>query len=158
MLDLFCVDFSQGCEMKGTFSDLEVLGMFVGCLCHDLDHRGTNNAFQEKYECYTQFVCECEWVCVCNQTPILVVYFNVRVNRVFLGKGLTCLLILWILYLHGVGCRIKLRVRACVCVYVFLQWQESPERQISGQHTYLLNFCCCKCVWNITFSHNITFK
>jgi hypothetical protein len=42
------VGFSQGCEMKGTFSDLEVLGMFVGCLCHDLDHRGTNNAFQEK--------------------------------------------------------------------------------------------------------------
>ncbi|KAJ9586234.1 hypothetical protein L9F63_020143, partial [Diploptera punctata] len=38
----------MGCEMKGTFSDLEVLGMFVGCLCHDLDHRGTNNAFQEK--------------------------------------------------------------------------------------------------------------
>jgi hypothetical protein len=34
--------------MKGTFSDLEVLGMFVGCLCHDLDHRGTNNSFQEK--------------------------------------------------------------------------------------------------------------
>lgn len=39
----------QGCEMKGTFSDLEVFGMFVGCLCHDLDHRGTNNAFQQKY-------------------------------------------------------------------------------------------------------------
>nr|XP_018899769.1 PREDICTED: dual 3',5'-cyclic-AMP and -GMP phosphodiesterase 11A-like [Bemisia tabaci] len=38
----------MGCEMKGTFSDLEVLGMFVGCLCHDLDHRGTNNSFQEK--------------------------------------------------------------------------------------------------------------
>ncbi|XP_065216930.1 dual 3',5'-cyclic-AMP and -GMP phosphodiesterase 11A-like isoform X2 [Planococcus citri] len=38
----------MGCEMKGTFSDLEVFGMFVGCLCHDLDHRGTNNAFQQK--------------------------------------------------------------------------------------------------------------
>ncbi|KAL0269123.1 UNVERIFIED_CONTAM: hypothetical protein PYX00_006958 [Menopon gallinae] len=38
----------MGCEMKGTFSDLEVLGMFVGCLCHDLDHRGTNNSFQQK--------------------------------------------------------------------------------------------------------------
>ncbi|XP_066902713.1 dual 3',5'-cyclic-AMP and -GMP phosphodiesterase 11A [Halyomorpha halys] len=38
----------MGCEMKGTFSDLEVLGMFVGCLCHDLDHRGTNNAYQQK--------------------------------------------------------------------------------------------------------------
>lgn len=38
----------MSCEMKETFSDLEVLAMFVGCLCHDLDHRGTNNAFQEK--------------------------------------------------------------------------------------------------------------
>mgnify|MGYP002715710600 CR=1 FL=1 len=43
-----CLVF-QGCEMKGTFSDLEVLGMFVGCLCHDLDHRGTNNSFQQKF-------------------------------------------------------------------------------------------------------------
>ncbi|KAF6200256.1 hypothetical protein GE061_006559 [Apolygus lucorum] len=38
----------MGCEMKGTFNDIEVLGMFVGCLCHDLDHRGTNNAYQQK--------------------------------------------------------------------------------------------------------------
>uniref|UniRef100_A0A8D8WKA7 Phosphodiesterase n=2 Tax=Cacopsylla melanoneura TaxID=428564 RepID=A0A8D8WKA7_9HEMI len=35
------------CEMTNTFSDLEVLGMVVGCLCHDLDHRGTNNEFQK---------------------------------------------------------------------------------------------------------------
>ncbi|XP_071789345.1 dual 3',5'-cyclic-AMP and -GMP phosphodiesterase 11A-like [Asterias amurensis] len=26
----------------------EQLALLVGCLCHDLDHRGTNNAFQEK--------------------------------------------------------------------------------------------------------------
>lgn len=29
-------------------SDLEILGLLVACLCHDLDHRGTNNAFQMK--------------------------------------------------------------------------------------------------------------
>ncbi|GCB73022.1 hypothetical protein scyTo_0002305 [Scyliorhinus torazame] len=29
-------------------SDIEILALMVGCLCHDLDHRGTNNAFQEK--------------------------------------------------------------------------------------------------------------
>ncbi|XP_048469991.1 dual 3',5'-cyclic-AMP and -GMP phosphodiesterase 11A [Rhincodon typus] len=29
-------------------SDSEILALMVGCLCHDLDHRGTNNAFQEK--------------------------------------------------------------------------------------------------------------
>ncbi|KAL7644923.1 UNVERIFIED_CONTAM: hypothetical protein RMT77_004740 [Armadillidium vulgare] len=36
------------CEMRCHLTDLETLAMFVGCLCHDLDHRGTNNAFQEK--------------------------------------------------------------------------------------------------------------
>ncbi|KAK6491195.1 dual 3',5'-cyclic-AMP and -GMP phosphodiesterase 11A [Huso huso] len=29
-------------------SDTEILALMVGCLCHDLDHRGTNNAFQAK--------------------------------------------------------------------------------------------------------------
>ncbi|XP_067915093.1 dual 3',5'-cyclic-AMP and -GMP phosphodiesterase 11A isoform X2 [Heterodontus francisci] len=29
-------------------SDIEILALMVGCLCHDLDHRGTNNAFQAK--------------------------------------------------------------------------------------------------------------
>ncbi|XP_069951729.1 dual 3',5'-cyclic-AMP and -GMP phosphodiesterase 11A [Cherax quadricarinatus] len=36
------------CDMMAMFEDLEYLAMFVGCLCHDLDHRGTNNSFQEK--------------------------------------------------------------------------------------------------------------
>lgn len=26
------------------------MGLLVACLCHDLDHRGTNNAFQTKTE------------------------------------------------------------------------------------------------------------
>ncbi|XP_073433535.1 dual 3',5'-cyclic-AMP and -GMP phosphodiesterase 11A [Dendrobates tinctorius] len=29
-------------------TDTEILAVLVGCLCHDLDHRGTNNAFQAK--------------------------------------------------------------------------------------------------------------
>uniref|UniRef100_A0A3B3BEV8 Phosphodiesterase n=1 Tax=Oryzias melastigma TaxID=30732 RepID=A0A3B3BEV8_ORYME len=29
-------------------TDLEILALIVGCVCHDLDHRGTNNAFQAK--------------------------------------------------------------------------------------------------------------
>ncbi|KAM3916134.1 dual 3',5'-cyclic-AMP and -GMP phosphodiesterase 11A [Leptodactylus fuscus] len=29
-------------------TDVEILAVLVGCLCHDLDHRGTNNAFQAK--------------------------------------------------------------------------------------------------------------
>ena len=28
---------------------LDVFGLLVACLCHDLDHRGTNNAFQLKF-------------------------------------------------------------------------------------------------------------
>ena len=30
-------------------SKLECLALLAGCLCHDVDHRGTNNAFQAKY-------------------------------------------------------------------------------------------------------------
>lgn len=26
--------------------DIEILALFVSCMCHDLDHRGTNNSFQ----------------------------------------------------------------------------------------------------------------
>uniref|UniRef100_A0A8D9B1L7 3',5'-cyclic-GMP phosphodiesterase n=1 Tax=Cacopsylla melanoneura TaxID=428564 RepID=A0A8D9B1L7_9HEMI len=35
-------------KMERFMSDLEILGLLVACLCHDLDHRGTNNAFQTK--------------------------------------------------------------------------------------------------------------
>ncbi|XP_025759789.1 dual 3',5'-cyclic-AMP and -GMP phosphodiesterase 11A isoform X2 [Oreochromis niloticus] len=31
-----------------TLTDVEILALIVGCVCHDLDHRGTNNAFQAK--------------------------------------------------------------------------------------------------------------
>lgn len=37
-------------KMDRFMTDLEVLGLLVACLCHDLDHRGTNNAFQTKTE------------------------------------------------------------------------------------------------------------
>uniref|UniRef100_A0A2S2PQH0 Dual 3',5'-cyclic-AMP and-GMP phosphodiesterase 11 n=2 Tax=Aphidini TaxID=33387 RepID=A0A2S2PQH0_SCHGA len=30
------------------FGDLECLALIIACLCHDLDHRGTNNSFQIK--------------------------------------------------------------------------------------------------------------
>lgn len=26
--------------------DIEIFALFVSCMCHDLDHRGTNNSFQ----------------------------------------------------------------------------------------------------------------
>lgn len=32
------------------FGEIECLALIIGCLCHDLDHRGTNNSFQIKYE------------------------------------------------------------------------------------------------------------
>ncbi|XP_047363753.1 cGMP-specific 3',5'-cyclic phosphodiesterase isoform X2 [Vespa velutina] len=37
-------------RMEQFMTDLEILGLLVACLCHDLDHRGTNNAFQTKTE------------------------------------------------------------------------------------------------------------
>jgi len=35
-------------DLKPIFHELDILGMLAACLCHDLDHRGTNNAFQVK--------------------------------------------------------------------------------------------------------------
>ncbi|KAK4876089.1 hypothetical protein RN001_012511 [Aquatica leii] len=37
-------------KMERFMCDLDILGLLVACLCHDLDHRGTNNAFQTKTE------------------------------------------------------------------------------------------------------------
>jgi len=41
--------------MRANLSDIERLGLLVGSLSHDLDHRGTNNQFQIKYVLYTFF-------------------------------------------------------------------------------------------------------
>ncbi|ELU06480.1 hypothetical protein CAPTEDRAFT_169631 [Capitella teleta] len=38
----------NACGIRRHLSDKELLALIVGCLCHDLDHRGTNNAFQQK--------------------------------------------------------------------------------------------------------------
>ncbi|XP_069140348.1 cGMP-specific 3',5'-cyclic phosphodiesterase-like isoform X2 [Argopecten irradians] len=43
---MFTMIYTGG--LKPMFRDIEVLTLLVGCLCHDLDHRGTNNAFQVK--------------------------------------------------------------------------------------------------------------
>lgn len=37
-------------KMGKLFSDMEIFAILVACLCHDLDHRGTNNSFQTKIE------------------------------------------------------------------------------------------------------------
>ena len=34
-------------NMNGSISDLHGMALIVACLCHDLDHRGTNNQFQQ---------------------------------------------------------------------------------------------------------------
>ena len=42
-----CVYVQTGL-VEALFSDTEKLALLVACFCHDLDHRGTNNAFQSK--------------------------------------------------------------------------------------------------------------
>ncbi|RUS91426.1 hypothetical protein EGW08_000856, partial [Elysia chlorotica] len=37
----------QQCQCRGYLTDNETLALTVACLCHDLDHRGTNNAYQQ---------------------------------------------------------------------------------------------------------------
>ena len=48
MIIIICI--VQTAEMGVKLSEIEKLALFVACLCHDLDHRGTNNAFQSKYD------------------------------------------------------------------------------------------------------------
>lgn len=38
----------QTAGFQEILTEVEILAVIVGCLCHDLDHRGTNNAFQAK--------------------------------------------------------------------------------------------------------------
>lgn len=42
----FCFLLYNHCDRLTNLSDLERLALFISCLCHDIDHRGTNNAFQ----------------------------------------------------------------------------------------------------------------
>ena len=39
----------QGTQWWKVLGEIEVLSLIMACLCHDLDHRGTNNSFQIKY-------------------------------------------------------------------------------------------------------------
>lgn len=45
---LVVVFLYQWCSYSSPLSsrDIEILALFVSCMCHDLDHRGTNNSFQ----------------------------------------------------------------------------------------------------------------
>ncbi|XP_063059934.1 cGMP-dependent 3',5'-cyclic phosphodiesterase-like isoform X2 [Engraulis encrasicolus] len=42
----FCYLLSKNLDLGQYLEDIEMLALFVSCLCHDLDHRGTNNSFQ----------------------------------------------------------------------------------------------------------------
>ncbi|XP_035224844.1 cGMP-dependent 3',5'-cyclic phosphodiesterase-like isoform X2 [Stegodyphus dumicola] len=43
----FCYLLHKNVGLMGNYlSELESLALFIACLCHDLDHRGTNNNFQ----------------------------------------------------------------------------------------------------------------
>nr|XP_006817445.1 PREDICTED: probable 3',5'-cyclic phosphodiesterase pde-5-like [Saccoglossus kowalevskii] len=56
------------------FDDLECLALFVACLCHDLDHRGKNNAFM-----------------VNNSTPLAAVYSTSTMEHHHFNQTVTIL-------------------------------------------------------------------
>ncbi|XP_076812429.1 cGMP-dependent 3',5'-cyclic phosphodiesterase-like isoform X7 [Clavelina lepadiformis] len=37
---------AKNLELNDKLSDLEIIALLTACICHDVDHRGTNNAFQ----------------------------------------------------------------------------------------------------------------
>ena len=54
----FCYTLYKNCNGLCLLSELELLALFVSCLCHDIDHRGTNNAFQVSSVSFWKFL---EW-------------------------------------------------------------------------------------------------
>lgn len=42
----FCYLLIRTNFVQKALNELERLSLFVACLCHDIDHRGTTNAFQ----------------------------------------------------------------------------------------------------------------
>ncbi|XP_029457918.1 cGMP-dependent 3',5'-cyclic phosphodiesterase isoform X2 [Rhinatrema bivittatum] len=42
----FCYLLYKNLELSKYLEDIEIFALFVSCMCHDLDHRGTNNSFQ----------------------------------------------------------------------------------------------------------------
>ncbi|CAB1316322.1 unnamed protein product, partial [Coregonus sp. 'balchen'] len=43
----FCYLLCKNLELSNYLEDIEMFALFVSCMCHDLDHRGTNNSFQK---------------------------------------------------------------------------------------------------------------
>ncbi|XP_068601832.1 cGMP-dependent 3',5'-cyclic phosphodiesterase [Brachionichthys hirsutus] len=42
----FCYLLYKKAGLSNYLEEIEILALFVSCMCHDLDHRGTNNSFQ----------------------------------------------------------------------------------------------------------------
>ncbi|XP_067084872.1 cGMP-dependent 3',5'-cyclic phosphodiesterase-like isoform X2 [Osmerus mordax] len=42
----FCYLLCKNLELSNYLEGIEIFALFVSCMCHDLDHRGTNNSFQ----------------------------------------------------------------------------------------------------------------
>ncbi|XP_013411508.1 cGMP-dependent 3',5'-cyclic phosphodiesterase-like [Lingula anatina] len=42
----FCFILNKNLHLENYLDELEIFALFVSCLCHDIDHRGTNNSFQ----------------------------------------------------------------------------------------------------------------
>uniref|UniRef100_A0A8C4NAS4 Phosphodiesterase n=2 Tax=Eptatretus burgeri TaxID=7764 RepID=A0A8C4NAS4_EPTBU len=42
----FCYLLDKNLDLSKYLDDIEIFALFTSCLCHDLDHRGTNNSFQ----------------------------------------------------------------------------------------------------------------
>lgn len=42
----FCYLLYKNLGLANYLEDIEIFALFVSCMCHDLDHRGTNNSFQ----------------------------------------------------------------------------------------------------------------
>lgn len=53
----FCYLLCKINTVKDFLTNLERLSLLVACLCHDIDHRGTTNAFQVQSVSYNILLC-----------------------------------------------------------------------------------------------------
>lgn len=56
------------------FGEIECLALIIGCLCHDLDHRGTNNSFQIKYVFVLKLSADIYWYNFRASSPLAQLY------------------------------------------------------------------------------------
>ena len=70
----FCYMLIGMQDVKNALTDLERFSLLVACLCHDIDHRGTTNAFQLQSVSDSQNNACLAFIAILKKTPLAQLY------------------------------------------------------------------------------------